>query len=64
MRCCPFCGWPDDDPVTTVSEHRSASGATVWTRCVCGSLQSRVRRGTALEVCARSRPVGQWAAAV
>jgi hypothetical protein len=62
MQCCPFCGWPDTDPVTTVSRHRTASGVTVWTRCICGSLQTRVQRGTLLEVCARSRPVGHPAA--
>ncbi|MEU5871352.1 hypothetical protein AB0A73_07270 [Glycomyces sp. NPDC047369] len=62
MPCCPYCGWPDDDPVTTVSRHPSATGATVWTRCICGSLQTRVQRGAASVVCARSRPVGRPAA--
>lgn len=62
MQCCPFCGWPDDDPVTTVSRHQSASGTTVWTRCICGSLQTRVRQGAEMVVCARSRPSGHPAA--
>ncbi|GAA1690687.1 hypothetical protein GCM10009830_42970 [Glycomyces endophyticus] len=64
MPCCPYCGWPDDDPVTTVSRHPGAVAATVWTRCICGSLQMRVQRGDALTVCARSRPSGRPAAAL
>ncbi|WP_218126322.1 hypothetical protein [Glycomyces sambucus] len=49
--------------MTTVSRHPGAAGATVWTRCICGSLQMRVQRGDVLAVCARSRPSGHPAAA-
>ncbi|WP_198667351.1 hypothetical protein [Glycomyces dulcitolivorans] len=48
--------------MTTVSRHTGATGATIWTRCICGSLQMRVPRGGVLEVCARSRPSGHPAA--
>jgi hypothetical protein len=56
MLCCPFCGWPDAEPVTTVSVHPTAAGVTLWTRCVCGSLQSRTVDGAVVRVTARSRP--------
>jgi hypothetical protein len=62
MLCCPFCGWPDDDPVTTVSVHPTPSGVTMWTRCACGSLQTRVLRGARAVVTARSRPREKTAA--
>lgn len=74
MLRCPFCGWPDDDPVTTVSVHPTPSGVTMWTRCACGSLQARriygsagvakrVLHGAKAVVTARSRPVETTATA-
>ena len=56
MSCCPYCGWPDDDPVQDLSLHRTADGAVVWTRCGCGSLQARVLTSGTLTIVARGRP--------
>ena len=56
MLCCPFGGWSDDEPVATVSVRPTPLGVTIWTRCNCGSLQTRVLRGTKAVVTARSRP--------
>ncbi|GAB4003244.1 hypothetical protein GCM10029992_44130 [Glycomyces albus] len=62
MLRCPFCGWPEDHPVTTVSVHPTPSGVTMWTRCACGSLQTRVLDGSKAVVTARSRPAKKTAA--
>lgn len=66
--CCPFCSWPDEQPYTTVSVHQTNAGATMWTRCMCGSLQTRVMQGAQAVVTARGKPtnidlVNQQAAA-
>ncbi|WP_211116847.1 hypothetical protein [Glycomyces buryatensis] len=50
--------------MTTVSVHPTPSGVTMWTRCVCGSLQTRVLRGSRAVICARSRPADQAAPTV
>lgn len=53
---CPYCGWPDTDPFTVLSRHRTRTGVTVWTRCSCGSLQVRVIDGACTRVVTRGRP--------
>ncbi|RFU84664.1 hypothetical protein DY218_21335 [Streptomyces triticagri] len=54
---CPYCGWPDGEPApAVVSEHRTARGLTVWTRCWCGSLQVRQLTAAGIRVSARGRP--------
>ncbi len=63
MLRCPYCGWPEEEPVATVSVHPTPSGVTLWTRCACGSLQTRVLRGSRAIVTARSRPTKQAATA-
>ena len=55
MNLCPFCGWPEDDLFDLASQHRTTEGQTVWTRCVCGSLQMRVVGATGSRIVARSR---------
>jgi hypothetical protein len=54
VKLCPFCGWPEDDVFTEASRHRTSVGQTVWTRCVCGSLQMRVIDAGGSRVVARS----------
>lgn len=56
MSACPYCGRPDDRPVPTVSRHATGSGATVWARCPCGSLQVRQQTAHGVTVTARGRP--------
>ncbi|GAA1195490.1 hypothetical protein [Prauserella alba] len=56
MTTCPFCGWPDSDVVAVLSRHRTPEGETAWTRCACGSLQSRVIGVAGTQVVARGRP--------
>ncbi|MEU9186308.1 hypothetical protein AB0D14_17515 [Streptomyces sp. NPDC048484] len=52
---CPHCGWPDRaEPFQVVSRHGTAGGHTVWTRCVCGSLQVRVVDACGMRVLSRS----------
>lgn len=54
---CPHCGWPDRAvPFQVVSRHITAAGVTVWTRCGCGSLQTRVVDAAGTRVVSRSRP--------
>ena len=54
MNRCPFCGWPEDE-VDVASWHHTTEGQTVWTRCVCGSLQMRVVGLSGSRIVARSR---------
>lgn len=56
MSACPYCGWPDDQPAHTVSQHPTAEGMTLWTRCACGSLQLRQLTAGAVRVTVRGRP--------
>jgi hypothetical protein len=56
VKYCPFCGWPEDETYTEASRHRTSQGQTVWTRCVCGSLQMRTVDATGSRIVARSRP--------
>lgn len=56
MKHCPFCGWPENDPYVEASRHHTAEGQTVWTRCVCGSLQMRIVGAAGSRIVARSRP--------
>ncbi|MBB3662958.1 transcriptional regulator NrdR family protein [Prauserella sediminis] len=56
MTTCPFCGWPDSDVVAVLSRHRTPEGETVWTRCACGSLQTRVVGAAGTAVVVRGRP--------
>ncbi|MCP2253461.1 hypothetical protein LY13_002214 [Prauserella aidingensis] len=56
MTTCPYCGWPDSDVVTVLSRHRTPEGETVWTRCACGSLQTRVIDAAGTKVVLRGRP--------
>ncbi|MEV0174123.1 hypothetical protein AB0I00_23755 [Streptomyces sp. NPDC050803] len=54
---CPHCGWPDGaEPFQVVSRHGTAAGSTVWTRCVCGSLQVRVIEAGGTRIVSRSCP--------
>ena len=54
---CPHCGRPDRaEPFREVSQHTTAAGRTVWTRCVCGSVQVRVADAWGTRVVSRSRP--------
>ena len=53
---CPHCGWPDAEPYQVVSSHQTHDGRTVWSRCRCGSLQTRVVAGASSRVVARTRP--------
>jgi hypothetical protein len=55
VKHCPYCGWPDDELFDEASRHRTSVGQTVWTRCVCGSLQMRVVDAVGARVVARSR---------
>jgi hypothetical protein len=55
VKHCPFCGWPEDELYIEASRHRASVGQTVWTRCVCGSLQMRVVDAAGARVVARSR---------
>jgi hypothetical protein len=64
VKYCPHCGWPESEPFVEASRHRTAAGQTVWTRCVCGSLQMRVVTATGARVVARSRPQDQVAVRV
>jgi hypothetical protein len=56
MSACPYCGWPDDKPVQTLSRHSTVDGLLVWTRCICGSLQARQICGGSVTVVVRGRP--------
>lgn len=56
MKYCPFCGWPEDETYVEASRHRTMQGQTIWTRCVCGSLQMRIAAAGGSRVVARSRP--------
>ncbi|MGJ5894434.1 hypothetical protein DF268_11635 [Streptomyces sp. V2] len=56
MSTCPYCGWPDDQPAQTVSQHRTEDGLTVWTRCACGSLQARVLTTASVRISVRAHP--------
>lgn len=56
MSECPYCGWPDDEPVRDVSRHPTAEGALVWTRCACGSLQARVLASGGVRIVTRGKP--------
>jgi len=58
MSDCPYCGWPDDQPVQDLSLHRTGGGAVVWTRCGCGSLQARILTSGTVKIVARGRPCG------
>ena len=53
---CPFCAWPDSEPLAVLSRHATPEGQTVWTRCVCGSVQVRLSTATGSYVVSRSRP--------
>ncbi|HEX5569471.1 MAG TPA: hypothetical protein VFY14_21540 [Streptomyces sp.] len=53
---CPYCGWPDAQPVRVVSRHSTSTGQTVWTRCACGSLQMRVLDAAGVRIAVRGRP--------
>lgn len=53
---CPYCGYPDAEPFRVLSRHRTSAGQTVWTRCRCGSLQTRVRDAVGERITVRSRP--------
>jgi len=55
VKRCPFCGWPEDELYEEASRHRTSEGQTVWTRCVCGSLQMRIAGSSGTRVVARSR---------
>lgn len=55
VKRCPFCGWPEDERYDEASRHRTSEGQTVWTRCVCGSLQMRIVDASGSRVVARSR---------
>lgn len=55
MNLCPFCGWPEDELFNLASQHRTSEGQTVWTRCVCGSLQMRIVGAAGSRIVARSR---------
>lgn len=58
-RCidhCPHCGWPDAEPLQVVSQHATTAGLTMWTRCLCGSLQARVVEAGRVMVVSRGRP--------
>ncbi|RAJ62568.1 hypothetical protein K378_03921 [Streptomyces sp. Amel2xB2] len=56
MSDCPYCGWPDDEPVQGVSRHPTAEGVLAWTRCACGSLQARVLTGGTVRIVTRGKP--------
>lgn len=56
MTRCPYCSRPNSTPVTVVSEHPTAAGSTVWTRCPCGSLQVRLVDTGRVEVVLRGAP--------
>lgn len=56
---CPHCGWPDrTEPFQVLSRHTTAAGVTMWTRCGCGSLQTRVVDAVGMRIVSRSRPAG------
>lgn len=56
MSNCPYCGWPDDQPVQDLSQHQTGEGVLVWTRCACGSVQARLLTGGTTEIVTRGRP--------
>lgn len=56
MSTCPYCSWPDSEPIDVLSEHRTAEGLTMWTRCPCGSLQVRLAAAGGIRLLARGRP--------
>nr|WP_083466531.1 hypothetical protein [Kibdelosporangium sp. MJ126-NF4]CEL16429.1 hypothetical protein [Kibdelosporangium sp. MJ126-NF4]CTQ90381.1 hypothetical protein [Kibdelosporangium sp. MJ126-NF4] len=53
---CPYCAWPDGEPFAVLSRHVTPDGQTMWTRCVCGSLQVRLITDASAHVLSRSRP--------
>lgn len=59
MTDCPYCSRPSSAPVTVLSEHPTATGSTVWTRCPCGSLQVRVVDTGRVEVVLRRAPAAR-----
>ncbi|MFD9907614.1 hypothetical protein [Streptomyces sp. NPDC059063] len=58
LSTCPYCGWPDEKPVQTLSRHRVGEGVTVWTRCACGSLQARQLTVGSVVITLRGPPTG------
>lgn len=56
MSACPYCGWPDDQPALTLSQHPTGDGMTAWTRCACGSLQMRQITAGTVRITVRGRP--------
>lgn len=58
MSECPYCGWPDDQPVQTLSQHRTSEGLTLWTQCHCGSLQARLLTAGTVAITLRGQPSG------
>jgi hypothetical protein len=56
MTTCPYCSWPDSEPVDVLSEHRTAEGLIVWTRCPCGSLQVRLAAASGVRLLSRGFP--------
>lgn len=56
MTTCPYCSWPDSEPTDVLSEHRTAEGLTVWSRCPCGSLQVRLAAAGGVRLLAWGRP--------
>ncbi|OEU87106.1 hypothetical protein DB35_26650 [Streptomyces abyssalis] len=63
MSDCPYCGWPDDEPVRNLSEHPTGDGVLFWTRCACGSVQARVLTGGTVRIVTRGKPAGPRTAA-
>ncbi|WP_049573091.1 hypothetical protein [Nocardiopsis sp. SBT366] len=53
---CPHCGWPDEQPFAVLSQHRTGTGLTVWSRCVCGSTQVREIGLAGTRIVSRGRP--------
>jgi len=56
MGHCPYCGWADAKPFHTLSRHCTHQGLTVWTRCVCGSVQVRQIDECGARIVVRGRP--------
>ncbi|SCK10997.1 hypothetical protein [Streptomyces sp. WMMB 322] len=63
MSHCPYCGWPDDQPVRDLSQHPTGEGVLVWTRCACGSVQARLLTAGTLRIMTRGKPAEQHARA-
>ncbi|QPP08513.1 hypothetical protein G4Z16_21300 [Streptomyces bathyalis] len=59
MSHCPYCGWPDDQPVRDLSQHPTGEGILVWTRCACGSLQARLLTAGILRIVTRGKPAAR-----